>query len=69
MKPVKKINKVLRKVQNKFNNSEVYYTYSHWETKEIDGVAFLPVVKINPEENRNTSIIHFLRKDSVEYIK
>lgn len=65
MKTLKK--STLKKVRTKINN-EVYYTYSDWPSKEIDGVEFIAVNKILPTNNQTQSI-HWLRKDSVEYIK
>jgi len=57
---------ILKKVRSK-TNSDVYYTYSNWATKEIDGITFIPVVKSMP--SGETQIIHYMRKDNLEYIK
>jgi hypothetical protein len=60
---------ILKKVRSK-TNSDVYYTYSNWSTNEIDGVTFIPVVKSNPEiEKGQTQILHYMRKDGLEYVK
>lgn len=50
------------------NSSDIYYTYSHWQAREIDGVEYVPVNKFMPSQER-TQQIHYLRKDSLEYIK
>lgn len=65
MKTVKK--SILKKVRTKINN-EIFYTYSDWPSKEIDGVEFIAVNK-NIPTGQQTQAIHWLRKDSVEYIK
>ena len=56
------------KLRNALHQSEVYYTFSHWPTKEIDGVMFLPVVKQPPTQSI-TQTVHYMRKDSLEKIK
>lgn len=56
------------KLRNALHQTEVYYTFSHWPSKEIDGVMFLPVVKQPPTQS-NTQSIHYMRKDSLEKIK
>lgn len=58
----------LQKVRSRLNQTEVYFTYSHWELKEIDGVKFIPVVKTMPS-NEKTQQIHYMRKDNMEYVK
>ena len=58
---------VLQKVRVK-NGGDIYYTYSHWDTKEIDGVVFVGVNKQMPN-NSITQNIHWMRKDWLEYIK
>jgi len=46
-------------------NGDVYYTDNRWETKEIDGVKFIYVIKnIGIRETPK-----LMRKDSVEYVK
>jgi hypothetical protein len=55
------------KLRNAFHQTEVYYTFSHWPSKEIDGVSFLPVVKQPP--SNATQTIHYMRKDSLEKFK
>lgn len=55
------------KLRNALHVNEVYYTYSHWPSKEIDGVEFIPVVKQQP--SHSTQTIHYMRKDSLEKIK
>jgi hypothetical protein len=61
-----KIKPILKKVRSK-TNSDTYYTFSNWETKEIEGVTFIPVVKdLSSEKLQHT---FWLRKDNVEYVK
>ena len=57
---------ILKKVRSK-TNQDVYYTYSNWETKEIEGVTFIPVVKEN--DSKKLQHTFWLRKDNVEYVK
>ena len=64
MKTVKQILKTYR-VRN---GTETYYTYSHWDSKEIDGVEFLAVCKQYPSQDK-TQMLHYVRKDSLELIK
>ena len=56
------------KLRNKISQTEMYYTYSHWPSKDIDGVEFLPVVKQVPSQT-NTQTIHYMRKDSLEKVR
>jgi hypothetical protein len=58
----------IRKVRNKLHHDEIYYTYSNWELKEIDGIPFIPVVKSLPN-NLKTQAIHYMKKDNMEYVK
>ena len=41
--------------------------YRDWETKEIEGVTFIPVVKEN--DSKKLQHTFWLRKDNVEYVK
>jgi hypothetical protein len=66
MRKVKKIKPLIRKVRSK-TNLDIYYTYSNWETKEIEGVTFIPVVKEN--DSKKLQHTFWLRKDNVEYVK
>jgi hypothetical protein len=50
------------------NGGDTYYTFSNWETKEIEGVTFVPVNKMMPSQSV-TQQIHYLRKDWLEYVK
>jgi hypothetical protein len=61
-----KIKPILKKVRSK-TNSDLYYTFSNWDTKEIEGVTFIPVVKEVPSEKLQHTF--WLRKDNVEYVK
>jgi hypothetical protein len=56
------------KVKNKFSPTEVYYSFSTWPSKEIDGVVFVPVVK-QPPSHTLKQTIHYMRKDSLEKTK
>ena len=42
------MNKILRKVRPLGNLTDIYYTYSHWKTKNIDGIEFIAVAKLDP---------------------
>ena len=57
---------LLKKVRSK-TNSDTYYTFSNWDTREIEGVTFIPVVKEVPSEKLQHTF--WLRKDNVEYVK
>jgi hypothetical protein len=58
---------ILKKVRSK-TNQDIYYTYSNWATNEIDGVTFLPVVKEMPDPKKQ-QVIHYMKKDNMEYVK
>jgi len=47
---------------------EIYYTFKSWPTREIEGVVFIGVNKFEPSQSR-TQVIHYLRKDTLEYLK
>jgi hypothetical protein len=64
-KTYQKPKEILQKVRNRLHIDEVYYTYSHWPTKDIDGVAFLPIIK----EITDKPKVFYMRKDNLEYIK
>jgi len=57
---------VLKKVRSR-TNLDTFYTYSHWPSKEIDGITFVPVVKNLP--GVQTQTLHYMRKDNLEYIR
>ena len=58
-----KVVKQMRKVRV-LTNKEIYYTDSSWETKEIDGIKFIYVIKsIGIRETPK-----LMRRDSLEYI-
>lgn len=61
---MKKKEIVFRKVRPR-NGTDVYYTSPSWETKEVDGVVFVYVVK--NKELRETPKL--MRKDSLETLK
>ena len=50
------------------STKDIYYTFKHWPTNMIDGVEFIGVNKFEPSQNR-TQTIHYLRKDTLEYLK
>lgn len=56
------------KFRNKISLGEIYYSYSQWPTKEIDGVEFLPVVKQPPSQSLTQTIL-YMRKDSLEKVR
>lgn len=57
----------LKKVRAK-NGTDIFYTYSHWPIEEIDGQKFIAVVKQMPDPNKN-QVVHYMKKDSMEYVK
>jgi hypothetical protein len=57
----------IKKLRSKLN-SEVYYTWSNWETKDIDGVEFIPVVREEPSDSK-LQYTFFMKKDNMEFIK
>jgi hypothetical protein len=57
---------ILKKVRSK-TNSDTYYTFSNWDTREIEGVTFIPVVKDLPSEKLQHTF--WMRKDNVDYVK
>lgn len=63
---MKKVNKQPKmiKVRNKLNHDEIYWSIPG-ETKDIDGVTFIPVIK--NIEIRDTPF--WMRKDSMEQVK
>lgn len=64
MKKLKKTHHI-KKVCSKFNPNDIFYTDTSWDTKEVDGVTFLYVIKsINTKETPK-----LMRKDSLEYIQ
>lgn len=58
---------VLKKVRAK-NGTDIFYTYSNWPIEEIDGQQFIAVVKQMPDPKKN-QVIHYMKKDSMEYVK
>ena len=56
---------IIKKVRPK-SNFDTYYTNSTWETKVIDGVTFIAVVKEDPMKIRDQKK-HWMRKDNLEY--
>jgi hypothetical protein len=56
------------KLRNKICPTEIYYTFSQWPSREIEGVEFIAVNKFIPTQS-NTQQIHYMRKDSLEKVK
>ena len=55
----------LKKVRSKFNPTDIFYTDSSWETKEVDGVVFIYVLKnIGIRETPK-----LMRKESLEVVR
>lgn len=65
---MKTITKEILKKLRVVATQEIFYSYSHWPTKEIDGVEFLSVVKRDPS-GHDTQSVHWMRKDSLEVVK
>ena len=64
------MNKILRKVRPLGNLTDIYYTYSHWKTKNIDGIEFIAVAKLDPEKHSmKTQTVHWMRKDNLETVR
>jgi hypothetical protein len=70
MKTKKKVKTFVSKVRPLGNLTDIYYTSSGWNSKTIDGVEFISVVKLNPTEfPMKTQAIHWMRKDNLETVK
>jgi hypothetical protein len=50
------------------SSQEIFYTFKHWGTEDIDGVDFISVCKFEPKQDV-TQQLYKMRKDSLEYIK
>jgi hypothetical protein len=57
----------IQKLRSK-HNSEIYYTWSNWETKDIDGVDFLAVVREEPSKQKLQQTF-YMKKDNMELVK
>ena len=64
---MKKVKPILKKVRAK-NGTDIFYTYSNWPINEIDGVEFISVVK-EKSDSWKTQVIHYMKKDNMEYVK
>jgi hypothetical protein len=64
MKTIKKSQPQIRKVRNKLNPDDIYFTYLG-EIKEIDGVPFIAVFKNMSTNDR----IHWMKRDIMEFVK
>jgi hypothetical protein len=53
-----------KKVRNKFNIEEIFYTHPDLDVRVIEDVIFVPVLKSEPEDKHQT--IFYMRKDSLE---
>ena len=62
MKSIRKKQNEIRQVRVRATG-EVYYTNKIWETREIDGIPFIQVMK------NVGSPVRLMRKDTVEYLK
>jgi hypothetical protein len=58
---------IVRKVRNRLHHDEIYYTWSNWEPKEIDGILFIPVTKSYPDNKLQR--LHYVKKDNMEFVK
>ena len=58
----------LKKVRSKVNVSDIYFTSPDWDTKDVDGVIFIPVVNQMPSGSISTRIL-WMRKDNMETIR
>ena len=67
MKQVKK--PILKKVRIRNGDGTIFYTYSSWETNEIDGIEYVPVTKFDPSSTDRLLQLHYLRKDTLEQVK
>ena len=61
----------VKKVRNRMNPTEIFYTYDHWNINFIDGVEFVAVLRQAGSANfyENLNKIRYMRKDSLETIK
>ena len=62
---MKKNKPILLKVRS-LTNSNIYYTYSNWESKEIEGVVFIPVVRDEPTGALQHTF--WVRKENMEFL-
>lgn len=70
MKNKKKVKPLVSRVRPLGNLTDIYYTSSSWNSKTIDGVEFISVVKLNPTEFPiKTQAVHWMRKDNLETVK
>ena len=58
---------ILKKVRA-INGTDIFYTFSNWPIETIDGVEFIAVVKEVPNNLKN-QVIHYMKKDIMEYVK
>jgi hypothetical protein len=62
---LKEINPIKVRVKS---SQEVFYTFKHWASEEIDGIEFIHVCRFPPKHDL-TQQLYKMRKDSFEYIK
>jgi len=58
----------LKKVRSKVNVSDIYFTSPDWDTKDVDGVIFIPVVNQMPNGSISPRIL-WMRKDNMEIVR
>lgn len=49
-------------------NSDVYYTKEHWNTKFIEGIEFISVVRYNPDTFRGKQNGFWINKEGVKLV-
>jgi hypothetical protein len=64
---MKKNQSIVKQVRSRLN-TDTYYTMSDWDSKDIDGVQFVPVVKQYPEKHKKQPVF-YMRKDNLETVK
>jgi hypothetical protein len=50
------------------NVSDIYFTSPDWDTKDVDGVIFIPVVNQMPNGSISPRIL-WMRKDNMETVR
>lgn len=63
-----KITPKLIKLRTKNGGTDIFYSYSNWTMKEIDGDEYYPVVKSMPSHSE-TQVIHYMKKVNMEIVK
>jgi len=60
-------NPKLIELRSKTNIFQIYWTYSSWDEKEIDGEMFTPVTKFMPHPDKITEL-HYVKTSSLERV-